>query len=59
MAVVKGHTRVSDRTSTLQAGDMAPEIVLNDQDGNQFRLSDLRGKKNVVLAFYPAAFTPV
>jgi peroxiredoxin len=23
------------------------------------RLSDYRGKKNVVLAFYPAAFTPV
>lgn len=41
----------------LKVGDMAPDLELNDTTGNKFRLSDLRGKKNVVLAFYVLAFT--
>ncbi|QYO65802.1 redoxin domain-containing protein [Leptolyngbya sp. 7M] len=41
----------------LKVGDMAPDLELNDTTGNKFKLSDLRGKKNVVLAFYVLAFT--
>jgi peroxiredoxin (alkyl hydroperoxide reductase subunit C) len=58
MAVTKGRQSKADRTSTLKAGDAAPEIALKTNTNTDFKLSDLRGKKNVVLAFYPFAFTP-
>ncbi len=45
------------RTRTLKIGDMAPDFTLPDQDGKPVKLSDFRGKKNVVLAFYVLAFT--
>jgi len=41
----------------LKVGDMAPDFTLNDTNGSPVRLSDFRGKKNVVLAFYVLAFT--
>lgn len=41
----------------LKAGDMAPDFILNDTNGSPVKLSDFRGKKNVVLAFYVMAFT--
>lgn len=41
----------------LSAGDLAPDFSLPDQDGNEVRLSDLRGQ-TVVLYFYPRADTP-
>src|SRR5437870_74112 len=41
----------------LKAGDPAPEILLETDTGEPFRLSDLKGKK-VVLYFYPKADTP-
>jgi peroxiredoxin len=47
---------------TLNIGDEVPDFELPAVVGNiksQFRLSDYRGKKNVVLAFYPADWTPV
>jgi peroxiredoxin len=51
----------------LQVGEEAPDFELTatgegaGKGGPQkkVRLTDYRGKKNVVLAFYPAAFTPV
>ncbi|MBL0633044.1 thioredoxin-dependent thiol peroxidase [Aeromonas dhakensis] len=41
----------------LSAGSLAPDFSLSDQDGNQVRLADLRGKK-VLVYFYPKAMTP-
>ena len=41
----------------LKVGDAAPDFTLPDQNRNQVKLSDFRGKKNVVLAFYVLAFT--
>jgi peroxiredoxin len=41
----------------LKVGDMAPDFTLPSTTGGQVKLSDMRGKKNVVLAFFPAAFT--
>lgn len=41
----------------LKLGDAAPDFELPDQDGNKVKLSDFRGKKSVVLAFYVLAFT--
>jgi peroxiredoxin len=57
MAAPKGRTSVASSTATLEVGDPAPdfELARHDSDGT-WRLSDQRGK-NVVLAFYPFAFT--
>ena len=38
-------------------GEKAPDFELPNQDGKMLKLSDFRGKKNVVLAFYVLAFT--
>jgi mycoredoxin-dependent peroxiredoxin len=43
----------------LAAGDKAPDFELKNQHGQTVRLSDFRGRKNVVLLFYPFAFTGV
>jgi hypothetical protein len=43
----------------LQVGDEAPDFRLADHTGGYIRLSDYRGKRNVVIAFYPLAWTPV
>jgi peroxiredoxin len=36
---------------------MAPDFTLPGAKGQPVKLSDFRGKKTVVLAFFPAAFT--
>ncbi len=54
-------------TWRLQVGDEAPDFELpatGDGAGKggpkkKIKLSDYRGKKNVMLAFFPASFTPV
>lgn len=42
---------------TLKVGDMAPDFTLPDTNGQKVKLSDFRGKNNVVLAFFVLAFT--
>ena len=60
MAVSVGRTSVSDKTKTLKVGDAAPDFELpGHRGGEKFRLSDLSGKKNAVLVFYPLDWTPV
>ena len=44
-------------SSTLKVGDMAPDFTMNATSGKKVTLSEFRGKKTVVLAFFPAAFT--
>jgi len=41
----------------LKVGDKAPEFSLRATDGKQYKLSDFKGQKNVVLAIYVLAFT--
>ncbi len=41
-----------------KVGNMAPAFTLVDQDGEKVALKDFKGKKNVVLYFYPKAMTP-
>jgi len=41
----------------LKVGDRAPDFTLRATDGKTYKLSDFKGKKNVVLAIYVLAFT--
>ena len=47
------------RNARLEVGDEAHDFRLRDHTGRTIKLSDYLGKKNVVLAFLPGAFTPV
>lgn len=42
---------------SLAVGQPAPDFEVKDHNGNLVRLSGFRGEKNVVLVFYPYAFT--
>ena len=44
-------------TSTLKVGDEAPDFTLSDTKNEKVTLSSFRGQKNVVLAFFPFAFS--
>ncbi len=41
----------------LKAGDPAPDFNLPGSDGENYQLSDFKGKKAVVVAWFPKAFT--
>ena len=56
-ATVWGQGLQTPPKTTLKVGDMAPDFTLPSTAGGQVKLSDFRGKKPVVLAFFPAAFT--
>ncbi len=43
----------------VEIGEQAPDFELADQHGSPVHLADFRGSKNVVLIFYPLAFSPV
>jgi peroxiredoxin len=43
----------------LEIGDQAPEFTLKDQNNQEWTLSKLCGDRNVLLVFYPLAFSPV
>jgi peroxiredoxin len=49
---------MADQTETLKVGDPAPDFKLKSTGNTELKLSDQRGK-NVVLNFFPAAFSPV
>ncbi len=41
----------------LEVGKPAPDFIAVDQDGERYQLSQFKGKRSVVLAFYPKDFT--
>ncbi len=43
----------------LQVGDTAPEFEAEDQHGQRVALADFRGRKVVVLFFYPKDYSPI
>ena len=43
---------------SVDVGDEAPDFELQDQERSPVRLSSFRGRKNVVVVFYPLSFTP-
>jgi peroxiredoxin (alkyl hydroperoxide reductase subunit C) len=48
-----------DSKPKLKVGDRAPDFTLSSISGEKVSLSLYRGKKNVVISFVPAAWTPV
>jgi peroxiredoxin Q/BCP len=55
LALVTGGAMAS--AAELQVGDPAPDFSLVGSDGKTYKLSDFKGKKAVVLAWFPKAFT--
>lgn len=49
--------RIGDPTPKLEVGKVAPDFSMVDMNGIVRRLSDLRGKKNLLLTFFPKCFT--
>ncbi|MDZ4857782.1 MAG: peroxiredoxin family protein [Candidatus Hydrogenedentes bacterium] len=61
LAVMPVAAIAQDSSSTLKVGDAAPDFDIPEQkavEGAPKKLSDLKGKKNVLVAFYPKADTP-
>jgi len=54
-----GKLKPRDSVLTLKVGDSAPDFTLPAVDGGTITLSQYREKKNVVISFVPAAWTPV
>lgn len=54
-----GTLKPRDSTLKVRAGDKAPDFSLPALSGKKITLSQFEGKKNVVISFVPAAFTPV
>ena len=46
-----------EKTVKLKVGDKAPLWELTGSDGKKYKLADFKGKKGVVVAWYPAALT--
>jgi peroxiredoxin Q/BCP len=49
--------RASASTVVLRAGDRAPEFVAQASDGTTYRLTDFLGRRPIVIAWFPKAFT--
>lgn len=57
VSVVASAQQPAPPKTHLKVGDAAPDFTLTDTNGQPVKLSDFKGKKNVVLAFYVLAFT--
>ena len=54
-----GKLKPFDSKLKVKAGEPAPDFTLPSISGGKVTLSDFRGRKNVVISFVPAAWTPV
>ena len=54
-----GKLKPRDSVLKVKAGQPAPDFALPAVSGKKITLSQYRGKRNVVISFVPAAFTPV
>jgi len=52
-------TSAATTPRTPQPGEQAPDFTLKSTSGEQVTLSDFRGRKHVLVAFFPLAFTSV
>ncbi|MFH1480772.1 MAG: peroxiredoxin [Pseudomonadota bacterium] len=54
-----GQLKPTDSILKVKVGDKAPDFTLSAVSGGKVSLGQFLGKKNVVLSFVPAAWTPV
>jgi peroxiredoxin len=54
-----GDLKPTDSVLKVKVGKMAPDFTLKAVSGKTVSLKDYRGRKNVVISFVPAAWTPV
>ncbi len=54
-----GKLKPVDSKLKVRVGDRSPDFKLRAVNGNEVSLKQFHGKKNVVISFVPAAFTPV
>ncbi len=57
VALVVGVVASSAQAAELKIGDDAPDFELVGSDGVTYKTTDFKGKKAVVIAWYPKAFT--
>jgi peroxiredoxin Q/BCP len=57
VATLIAHVGAQAPAVTLKVGDQAPDFTLQASDGKTYSLADYRGKKAVVVAWFPKAFT--
>lgn len=50
-------TRRSEEVVELKPGDIAPDFTLPGSDGRTYELREFVGRRAVVLAWFPKAFT--
>ncbi len=53
-----GADKADDKKQEVKVGAKAPDFKLKGSDGKTYKLSDFKGKKGVVIAWYPKAATP-
>jgi peroxiredoxin len=56
---IKKENKIKEKEMALKVGQSAPDFILKSHLDSDVRLSQYLGKKNVVLAFFPLAWTPV
>jgi peroxiredoxin len=57
VSAVNAMTRREESPVELKPGDMAPDFTLPASDGRSYQLSDFKGRRAVVIAWFPKAFT--
>jgi peroxiredoxin Q/BCP len=57
VSVVNVMARREESSVELKPGDIAPDFTLPGSDGRSYRLSDFTGRRAVVIAWFPKAFT--
>ncbi len=57
LGIVLSGSHVGAADEPLKVGDKAPDFTLKASDGKTYSLADFKGKKGVVIAWFPKAFT--
>ena len=57
--IARGNKINKETKMALRVGQTAPDFVLESHLDRTIHLSDYLGRKNIVLAFFPLAWTPI
>lgn len=57
--IARGNKKNKETKMALRVGQTAPDFALESHLDRTIHLSDYLGRKNIVLAFFPLAWTPI